>query len=60
MLAVGILYVAAAFAVVPGLLLLFNRLSRAPETGSQEEVPFEDPRPPSLADEAERWLQGQP
>ncbi|HET6965704.1 MAG TPA: hypothetical protein VFH58_13090 [Acidimicrobiales bacterium] len=29
----GILYVAAAFLVVPGLLLLFHRLSRPPAGG---------------------------
>lgn len=57
---VGIMYVAAAFGVVPGLLLLFNRLSRAPEPPPQrDDLPFAEPPRQSVADEAERWLQAQ-
>lgn len=57
---VGILYVAAAFGVVPGLLLLFHRLSRTPEPRPQrDDLPFAEPPGQSVADEAERWLQGQ-
>lgn len=66
---VGIAYVAAAFGIVPGLLFIFNRLSRPPEQRQSakgqperpqhEDVPFVDFDPESVADEAERWLQSQ-
>jgi hypothetical protein len=61
---VGIVYTAAAFLVVPGLLFIFDRLSRPHPRGGSTSVPssatghayFVEP-PASVADEAERWLQ---
>jgi hypothetical protein len=63
---VGILYVAAAFAVVPGILVMFHRLSRVQVTS--QAVPGRAGPPAvepgvrdghALAEEAQRWLESQ-
>lgn len=50
----------AAFAIVPALLLVFDRLSRPPEQRARRvrHAPAAQEHPESVADEAERWLQG--
>jgi hypothetical protein len=62
------MYMAAALLVVPSLLALFHRLSRTPsmpgrvdqdaERSTLASGPVAIPEAMSLADEAERWLQG--
>jgi hypothetical protein len=62
------MYMAAALLVVPSLLALFHRLSRTPsrpgrvdpdtEGSTWTSGPGAIPEAMSLADEAERWLQG--
>lgn len=58
---------AAAFLVVPGLLVFFHRLSQPREGGPTSLPPASLPEGPtahpsaasSIADEAERWLRSQ-
>jgi hypothetical protein len=62
------MYMVAALLVVPSLLALFHRLSRTPtqpgrvdpetEGSTSASDPVAIPEAMSLADEAERWLQG--
>lgn len=54
----GIMYVAAAFGVVPALLGAFHWLSRPPEVTSQP-APSAGAAEGSVADEAEEWLRSQ-
>ena len=55
---VEFVYAAAAFGVVPALLLVFDRLSRPPERRTRRENDASAQEAGSVADEAERWLQG--
>jgi hypothetical protein len=68
---VGMIYVLAAGAVVPGLLVLFGLLSRSPDVTSQPQPPAPPAPDPveadridvggwtHVAEEAERWLRTQ-